>query len=43
MKKRKPQRRLLYRNGLTNDELDRLVVTIGTGRLLAAIDRWLGR
>jgi hypothetical protein len=42
MKKRKP-RRLLYRVGLTNDELDRLVVTIGTNRLLAAVGRWLDR
>jgi hypothetical protein len=36
-------RRLLYRSGLTNNEIDELVATIGTQRLLAAVDRRLGR
>jgi hypothetical protein len=35
-KPRKPQR-LLYRSGLTNDELDRLVAEIGLRRLLMGV------
>jgi 3-oxoacyl-[acyl-carrier-protein] synthase III len=35
--------RLLYRSGLTNNEIDRLIATIGARRLLAAIDRRFGR
>jgi hypothetical protein len=41
MRKRKPQR-LLYRSGFTNDELARLIAEVGPGRLLAALDRYVG-
>jgi hypothetical protein len=40
MKKRRTPQRLLYRGGLTNDELDRLIGEIGAERLMAALDRW---
>jgi hypothetical protein len=43
MRKPRKVRRLLYRSGLTNAEIDELVATIGTARLLAAVDRRLGR
>jgi len=40
---RKPRRkpgRLLYRRGVTADELDRLIEEIGLDRMLAAVDRY---
>ena len=40
MKRRSKPHRLLYRQGYTPDELDRLVVEIGPGPLVAALDRW---
>jgi hypothetical protein len=39
MKKARKVRRLLYRSGFTNDELDRLVAEIGPLKLLEALDR----
>ena len=40
---RKPRRkpgRLLYRQGITADEIDRLIEEIGPDRMLAAVDRY---
>jgi hypothetical protein len=43
MKKQKRKvRRLLYRNGLSNDEVDRLIAAIGLRRTLEALDRISG-
>jgi hypothetical protein len=42
MKKSRQRARLLYRAGLTADELDRLIAQIGLRRLLAALDRMAG-
>jgi len=39
MRKRKPPQRLLYRTGLTPDEIDRLIAEIGLAKVLAAFDR----
>ena len=39
MKKSQQRARLLYRSGITNDELDRLIGEIGAERLMAALDR----
>ena len=41
-KSRKIRRRLLYRSGLTNDELDRLIAAVGLRRMLEAFDRISG-
>jgi len=41
-RQRRRVRRLLYRSGLTNDELDRLIAVIGLRRTLDALDRVSG-
>jgi hypothetical protein len=38
-KQQRTVRRLLYRNGLTNNEVDRLIAVIGLRRTLDALDR----
>jgi hypothetical protein len=40
MKPRRTSPRLLYRAGVTPDELDRLITEIGPARLREALDRW---
>ena len=42
MKKSRKARRLLYRSGLTADELNRLITQIGLRQVLAALDRVAG-
>jgi hypothetical protein len=39
-RRRRQVRRVLYRNGLTNDEVARLVAELGPVRLLGVIDRF---
>jgi hypothetical protein len=41
-KQQRTVRRLLYRNGLTNNEVDRLIAVIGLRRTLDALDRISG-
>ena len=36
-KQRRKVRRLLYRSGLTNNEIDRLIVVVGLRRMLEAL------
>jgi len=42
MKKSQQRARLLYRSGITADELDRLIAQIGLRRVLAALNRVAG-
>jgi len=42
MKKSQHRARLLYRSGLTAEELDRLIAQIGLRRVMAAVDRVAG-